>query len=244
MTRPADRAPTASGAAVFALLLLADGRFPAGGHAHSSGAEAAVADGRIADIPTLEAFVLGRILTAGLVEAAIAAAAARHLSCCGSAAELGSMLRRLDVEAAARISAPPLRDASRRLGRQLVRAAGGCWPDARLAAAAEALPDGIHLPVALGAVGAVAGLGPVDVARLALHHAITMPAQAALRLLALDPFAVAGLVARLAPVAEEVALDAVAAAAGPIEDLPARSAPIVEIAAVAHQRLDARMFAS
>ena len=29
------------------LLLLADGRFPAGGHAHSSGLEAAVAAGRV-----------------------------------------------------------------------------------------------------------------------------------------------------------------------------------------------------
>ncbi|MET7801807.1 urease accessory protein UreF, partial [Streptomyces decoyicus] len=30
-----------------ALFVLADGRFPAGGHAHSGGAEAAVAAGRI-----------------------------------------------------------------------------------------------------------------------------------------------------------------------------------------------------
>lgn len=32
-----------------ALLVLADGRFPAGGHAHSGGAEAAVRAGRITD---------------------------------------------------------------------------------------------------------------------------------------------------------------------------------------------------
>ncbi|MEU7048105.1 urease accessory protein UreF, partial [Streptomyces eurythermus] len=32
-----------------ALLVLADGRFPAGGHAHSGGAEAAVKAGRITD---------------------------------------------------------------------------------------------------------------------------------------------------------------------------------------------------
>ena len=30
-----------------ALLLLADGRFPAGGHVHSAGIEAAVGDGRV-----------------------------------------------------------------------------------------------------------------------------------------------------------------------------------------------------
>lgn len=33
-----------------ALLVLADGRFPAGGHAHSGGAEAAVRAGRITEI--------------------------------------------------------------------------------------------------------------------------------------------------------------------------------------------------
>ncbi|MEV7563365.1 urease accessory protein UreF, partial [Streptomyces sp. NPDC089795] len=39
-----------------ALLVLADGRFPAGGHAHSGGAEAACKAGRIHDAATLEDF--------------------------------------------------------------------------------------------------------------------------------------------------------------------------------------------
>lgn len=59
-----------------ALLVLADGRFPAGGHAHSGGAEPAVTAGRIRDTPTLEAFCRGRLHTAGLVGAGLAAAAA------------------------------------------------------------------------------------------------------------------------------------------------------------------------
>ncbi|MDG4864365.1 urease accessory protein UreF, partial [Streptomyces sp. T-3] len=50
-----------------ALLVLADGRFPAGGHAHSGGAEAAVAAGRITDAASLEEFCRGRLHTAGLV---------------------------------------------------------------------------------------------------------------------------------------------------------------------------------
>ncbi|MFE3128878.1 urease accessory protein UreF, partial [Streptomyces hydrogenans] len=49
-----------------ALLVLADGRFPAGGHAHSGGAEAAVKAGRIRDAAGLEAFCLGRLHTTGL----------------------------------------------------------------------------------------------------------------------------------------------------------------------------------
>ncbi|MGW1273782.1 hypothetical protein ACWD5A_34950, partial [Streptomyces sp. NPDC002491] len=39
-----------------ALLVLADGRFPAGGHAHSGGAEEAVKAGRITGAAGLEAF--------------------------------------------------------------------------------------------------------------------------------------------------------------------------------------------
>ncbi|PSJ26717.1 urease accessory protein UreF, partial [Streptosporangium nondiastaticum] len=62
-----------------ALLVLADGRFPAGGHAHSGGAEAAVKAGRITDGPTLEEFCRGRLHTAGLTAAALAAAAAAGL---------------------------------------------------------------------------------------------------------------------------------------------------------------------
>ncbi|MFC5909810.1 urease accessory protein UreF, partial [Streptacidiphilus monticola] len=48
------------------LLTLADGRFPAGGHAHSGGAEAAVGAGRVRDAATMEAFCLGRLHTSGL----------------------------------------------------------------------------------------------------------------------------------------------------------------------------------
>ncbi|MFF5180139.1 urease accessory protein UreF [Micromonospora sp. NPDC000316] len=59
------------------VLLLADGRFPAGAHAHSGGLEAAVAAGRVDDLASLEAFLLGRLATAGLVGAAFAAAAHR-----------------------------------------------------------------------------------------------------------------------------------------------------------------------
>ncbi|OUC94863.1 urease accessory protein UreF, partial [Streptosporangium minutum] len=46
-----------------ALLVLADGRFPAGGHAHSGGAEAAVTAGRVHDVASLREFCRGRLHT-------------------------------------------------------------------------------------------------------------------------------------------------------------------------------------
>src|SRR3954466_16133478 len=98
-----------------ALLILADGRFPAGGHAHSGGAEPAVAAGRIKDAATLESFCRGRLHTAGLVAAAPAGRAG------GAAAGCDPLL--LDDAADARTPVPALRQVARRLGRQMMRAA-------------------------------------------------------------------------------------------------------------------------
>ncbi|WP_433439855.1 urease accessory protein UreF [Nonomuraea sp. CA-141351] len=58
-----------------ALLLLADSRLPAGGHAHSGGAERAVTSGAVHDVPSLARFLRGRLHTAGTVAAALTAAA-------------------------------------------------------------------------------------------------------------------------------------------------------------------------
>ena len=60
-----------------AALLLSDSRFPAGGHAHSGGVEPAVTAGTVSDLASLETFLRGRLRTAGLVAAGLAAARAR-----------------------------------------------------------------------------------------------------------------------------------------------------------------------
>lgn len=215
--------------ASLATLLLADGRLPTGGHVHSAGVESAVADGRVIDVDTLADYVRGRLHTTALTEAAVAAATTRQ----------PHLIAELDAEVDARIPVPALRDVSRRLGRQLVRVASRCWPGAVL----FALPAP-HQPVALGAVGAAAGLRAGDVAAVAVHHAIATPTQAAVRLLGLDPFAVAAVAAELAVEGEAVVAEALAAAAGPICDLPARSGPATEIAAAHHHLLETRLFAS
>ncbi|OEV14081.1 hypothetical protein AN218_00785, partial [Streptomyces nanshensis] len=63
---PDGEAPAAN---LASLLVLADGRFPAGSHAHSGGAEAAVQAGRVTDAATLADFCRGRLHTAGLTAA-------------------------------------------------------------------------------------------------------------------------------------------------------------------------------
>jgi urease accessory protein len=226
--------------AELAALLLADGRFPAGGHVHSAGIEAAVADRRVTGLASLEAFVVGRLWTSGLTDAALAAAATGRLD----GGDDRAVIAALDAEAAARIPVPVLREASRRQGRQLVRVGARCWPAPLLDLLPVVRSDGVHLPVALGAVARAAGLGHADVARLSLHHAVATPTQAALRLLGLDPFAVAALAAGLADRAAAVAAEAVALAAGPLADLPARTGPLPDLAADEHRRWDVRLFAT
>ncbi|MEV5409445.1 urease accessory UreF family protein [Thermopolyspora sp. NPDC052614] len=70
-----------------ALLLIADSRLPAGGHAHSGGAEEAVHVGAIAGPEDLARFLRGRLATTGLVAAALSAAA------CHLAATIGDQVK-------------------------------------------------------------------------------------------------------------------------------------------------------
>jgi urease accessory protein len=217
-----------------ALLLLADGRFPAGSHAHSGGVEAAVRAGRVTGPASLAAFCAGRLHTAGLVAAGLAAAACRGLD----AAEL-------DEAADARTPSPALRATARKLGRQFLRAARATWPAPELDALAAAHPRGLHQPVVLGVTARVAGLTARDAALAAAHDAVSGPATAAVRLLSLDPFHATAVLARLAGDLDAVAdRAATAARTGGTGALPAASAPLLDIAAEQHAAWPTRLFAS
>ncbi|TXS51616.1 urease accessory protein UreF [Streptomyces sp. t39] len=216
-----------------ALLLLADGRFPAGGHAHSGGVEAAVRAGRVTGPADLAAFCRGRLHTTGLTSAGLAACAA-----------LGHDPAVLDAAADARTPSPALRAASRRLGRQLMRAARTVWPHPALDALAAAFPRGAHQPLVLGASARAAGLGAADAAHCAVHESVSGPVTAAVRLLGLDPFQATAVLAGLAPEMDEVAARAADAAGRGPDALPAASAPLLDITAEDHAAWPVRLFAS
>lgn len=219
------------------LLILGDGRFPSGGHAHSGGAEAAVAAGRVRDAATLEDFCRGRLATTGLVAASLAAAAAA-----------GHDPLVLDDAADARTPSPALRRAARRLGRQLTRAVRAVWPSPELEHLAAARPAGAHQPVVLGVAARTAGLTPRNAAQAAAYDSVSAPVTAAVRLLGLDPFQAAAVAARLAGDMEDVAADAVRHAArlpvDGVDALPAASAPLLDITAEQHAAWPVRLFAS
>jgi urease accessory protein len=209
------------------LLVLADGRLPSGGHAHSSGLEAAVAAGRVRDVAGLAGFLRGRLATGGLVSAAFSAVAC---------ARTGEWLS-LDAGLDARTPSPALRKASRAQGRALLRAGRAMWP-------LTAIGREPHHPVALGALAAAAGLTPAQAAVAAAHGTVTGPASAAVRLLGLDPYAVHGLLAALAPECDRIAADAATRIEDPVDALPAAGAPLLDIGAELHATWEVRLFAS
>jgi urease accessory protein len=221
-------APTA------ALLLLADGRFPAGGYAHSGGLEASIASGHVHDLASLESFLTGRAGTVGLVAAAFAAAACR-----AARAHDTVRLAGLDIELDARTPSPAQRATSRQLGRQLRRVMAAIAPDPRL----DELGRAPHHPVALGTAAAVLGLVARDAALVALHESIAGPAAAAVRLLSVDPFTTHAVLARLAPQLNNLATTAVEHPDDPSR-IPALAAPLLDIAAERHARQTTRLFAS
>jgi urease accessory protein len=214
------------------LLLLADGRFPAGGHAHSGGLEAAVRAGRVTGLAELESFLRGRLATAGPVVASFTAAAHR-----------GAALEVLDAELDARTAAPALRLASRRQGRALLRAGRAVWPSPWYARI-PAHPDGPHHAIALGVAAAAAGLTVEQAALAGAYGVLTGPASAAVRLLGLDPYPVHALLASLSGACAAVASTAAAGAGKSPPELPSCAAPLADISAELHATWEVRLFAS
>lgn len=219
------------------LLLAADGRFPAGGYAHSSGLEQAVERGRVNDETSLRAGLIGSLQTTGRSSACFAAAA------CADWQGERSRLELLAREESARIPSAALRDASRAQGRQFLRAAAATWPDAEIPRA-SLVPGGAHLSMAQGIVMGALGSGPDAAATLALYSLLTGQAAAAVKLLGLDPFevnrCVADLMAMFGDIVEEASDLATCAPA----ELPAPTAPLLEIGAQLHAVRQPRMFAS
>ena len=235
-------------------LLLGDGRFPGGGHAHSGGLEAAVATGTVTDLDTLRNFLVGRLTTTGAVDAWAAAVA-----CSGEDAAL------VEAEYEARCPSPALRAAGRAQGRGLKRAAARSWPEVGECPAEQ------HA-VVLGVAAHAAGLSPSDAASLALHAVLMGTAAAAVRLLPIDMADAAAAVASLAPIADQIAPHTSPSLKnGPanghersdftdlerfwgeaclgegslaLEGGPAWSAPALEVLAEEHARWEVRLFAS
>jgi urease accessory protein len=230
------------------LLLLLDSRAPAGAHHHSGGMEAAVGAGLVTGLTDLEDFCRAKLQTSARVAAAFAAASARVQSDLSERAVVLAAqdhFALLDAEFEARTPSEAMCAASRQLGRGLVRLVRSVLPEADLVMPfSRCAGPAPHHPLVLGAGVSLAGGTPELAARAAALAACAGPASAAVRLLGLDPFAVQGLLARLAPAVDECAVSAALVAAGPAAALPADAAPALDLLADFHLTAEVRLFAS
>lgn len=217
--------------------LLADGRFPVGGHAHSSGFEVATRTFGLTDEASVASFLRGRLATTGVTEAHLVCAIRSRLD--AGAIDWGEA----DREVTARIASPALRSTSRLLGRHWLRAARSIFPGPRVESLRAAIPDP-HQVVAFAATSAEAGIDVDDAIRLHLHHLASSVLGAAVRLHGLDPFRAQMLQVAERERCETIVEAAMADADAPWRDLPAPTGPLTEILAEVHATADGRMFRS
>jgi urease accessory protein len=222
------------------VLLLADSRLPSGGHAHSGGIEMAVTAAMVSDVDDLDLFLRGRLRTAGPVLAGFAAA------CC-LLADGPVDWARWDRAYSARTLSAGLRAASRAQGSALLRTVSRIWDHPALdQLRALGRP---HQPLVLGAAVAAGNGTPADAAALAVHHLAGMACSAAIRLLGLDPLAVAAVQGRLSDVAARAAEIGLlkaeqAVAMGDSAGLPATGTVLPELLAARHAQSEVTLFAS
>ncbi|WP_019745083.1 urease accessory protein UreF [Rhodococcus erythropolis] len=220
--------------AEIASMLLADGRLPTGGHAHSSGLEPALAGGLLqSQVPD---FIRGRLETVGLVEAAATVVTRRWAISAGGAGELEEISREL----LARTPSAPLREASIQLGRGLARLASRLWPQHPAVQMLMALPGHPMRPLALGVFTAISGMDDLQAARSCLYDDAQTVASAALKLLPVDPAEPVEWLLRAAPTIETVAAAAVAVEG--VTDIPATTGPLVEQWSLEHHARSRRIF--
>jgi urease accessory protein len=230
------------------LLIVADGRFPAGGYAHSSGLEQAIERGRVSDEDSLHEFLAGNLATTARTAACFAAATCETWRRCDPSDRIAQFdrdagLAEIGAEQSARIPSAALREASRAQGRQFLRAAAATWPTANLPRP-SIVTGGVHLSMSQGLVAAALDLDPEAAALMSGYSALTSPAAAAVKLLGLDPFGVNRIIARLGEQLAEIVEEAGDLAGCAFAELPCRSAPLLETGAELHAIRQPRMFAS
>jgi len=213
---------------VSSLLLLADGRFPDGTHAHSHGLEAAVDAGRVHDTVSLADYVRCRLWTSGRTDAAAA-----HLAAAGVNPDV------LDAAWCIRTPSAVARATSRSLGRSLARTAARLVPNRPIELADRRPPV---QPVAIGLLATAIGCDSYEAALASAHGTAATLSAAGLRLLSLDPFDVAALLLRLRPDVDGVAGSTIGFLTA--DDLPHASTPLAEIDVERQSALPTRLFRS
>lgn len=210
------------------LLQLADGTFPSGGFAHSGGLEAATVLGG------LDAGGVSRFLETSLRQLGRAA-----LPFARRTAMEPASLAVVDEAYDATLPLLAPNRASRTQGRALASAAGRVWSSLEPIAEHARRGPAHHAPI-FGAIFGSLGLEPDETLAAYLHGAARGILSAGVRLGLLGPLEAQRLHAERAATLDEI-LDS--ARSLEIEQ-SAQTAPLIEIYAALHDRLDGRMFQS
>ncbi|MGB6199883.1 MAG: urease accessory protein UreF [Candidatus Acidiferrales bacterium] len=226
--------------ALLSLLQFADGLFPAGGYAHSFGLETYVQSGAVSDAAGVESFVRAYLEnSAGPTDAVAAISAAR-------AAVVGDLTACLELDAAleAMKCAAELRDASRQMGRQTLRIAATLGDNAIVGEFFAAVTAGRtpgHHAVAFGVIAGAQNWDAQATASALLYATSAQLVGAALRLMPLGQLAGQRILSNLRPVIARLAVEA--AEHGAPDEIWS-FVPAIEIAAMQHAQLSARLFRS
>jgi urease accessory protein len=225
--------------AFLSLLQFTDGLFPAGAYAHSFGLESYVQAGAVRDAAGVEAFLVALLEgSSGPTDTVVALCAWRA----ARSDDLETCLC-IDRTFEAMKPAAELRSASRQMGTQVLRIASRQVAHRFVADLFQAVERGAtpgHHPVAFGAVGSVLGWRREETAAAYLYSTSAAVVAAALRLLPLGQSTGQHLLWRVQPLIGRLAKEA--EDKGP-EDIWS-FAPGLEIAAMRHATLDARLFRS
>ncbi|HEU5224009.1 MAG TPA: urease accessory UreF family protein [Candidatus Lumbricidophila sp.] len=249
-------------------MLLGDARLPSGGHAHSAGMEPAFLAGvghadvrallagraRTSSLVEAGAAVVAMRVLSGAPDASTSDRSGEH----AARADLGpgngngngngngkfgadrtAELAAVEGAWAARTPSKAQREASRRLGRGLLRLAKATWPDEPAITACAALPDPSRA-IVLGAIGAACGMNPAELVRAVVYDDAQSAAAAVLKLDPVDPARTVRWVLDACEAAEPFVAE-VAACDSP-DAIPAAGAPEAEGWAEAHNLLTRRLF--
>jgi urease accessory protein len=222
------------------LLQFADGLFPAGAYAHSFGLEYYVQCGEVRDAAGVEDFLRAYL------EGSAGPTDAVALLCAGRAGKAGDLAAciALDETLDAIKTVGELRDASRQMGRQTLRVANHLLGHHRVladfveAVGNESTPG--HHPVVFGIIGGVMAWPPKEMAGAYLYSTSATLVGAALRLMPLGQLAGQRILWNIMPLIGKLA----GHAQGRTEADMWTFAPALEIAAMRHASLDARLFRS
>lgn len=215
-----------------------DSFFPSGGFAFSSGLEAAVKDGAVRDGRDFAHYVEDLLIHGISTREATAVAVAHQAGMDGKLGPALTVDRELDAMKFGRES----RLASRQMGRQVIRVAAEQILDRRLlrefrSAIEEERTPG-HFPVSIGLTLAVCGWSRQDTVAAYLYQTVQGFVSAAMKLLSIGQQEGQQLLGRWAPLLADLSRTA-----KPREALVSW-APVHDIYAMRHARLESRLFRS